>query len=229
VAVTRPRAQADGLSRRLADLGARVVQAPLIRTEPVPGDPIDPSACDILVVTSPNAPALLLERIGGDARALHGVEVAAIGPATAAALREVGIVADLVSERAVAEALLDLLADRAAGRRVLIARAEEARDLLPDGLAARGAEVEIAVLYRTVPVVPDTDAALGADAVAFTSASTARAFAAAFAGHDLDGVRGVAIGPATSAAMRELGIPVAAEAAEHDLDGLVAALVELLG
>ncbi|MFM9124571.1 MAG: uroporphyrinogen-III C-methyltransferase, partial [Actinomycetota bacterium] len=68
VAVTRPRAQADGLSRRLADLGARVVQAPLIRTEPVPGGPIDPSACDILVVTSPNAPALLLERIGGDAR-----------------------------------------------------------------------------------------------------------------------------------------------------------------
>ncbi|MFM7694684.1 MAG: uroporphyrinogen-III C-methyltransferase, partial [Actinomycetota bacterium] len=195
VAVTRPRAQADGLSRRLADLGARVVQAPLIRTEPVPGDPIDPSACDILVVTSPNAPALLLERIGGDARALHGVEVAAIGPSTAAALREVGIVADLVSERAVAEALLDLLADRAAGRRVLIARAEEARDLLPDGLAAQGAEVKIAVLYRTVPVVPDTDAALGADAVAFTSSSTARAFAAAFAGHDLDGVRGVAIGP----------------------------------
>ena len=229
VAVTRPRAQADGLSRRLADLGARVVQAPLIRTEPVPGDPIDPSAHDIVVVTSPNAPALLLERIGGDARALHGVEVAAIGPATAAALREVGVVADLVSERAVAESLLDLLAERAAGRRVLIARAEEARDLLPDGLAARGAEVEVAVLYRTVPVVPDSAAALGADAVAFTSASTARAFAAAFADRDLDGVRGVAIGPATSAAMRELGIPVAAEAADHDLDGLVAALVELLG
>ena len=229
VAVTRPRAQADGLSRRLADLGARVVQAPLIRTEPVPGDPIDAAAYDVVVVTSPNAPALLLERIGGDARALHGVEVAAIGPATATALREIGVVADLVSERAVAEALLDLLAERAAGRRILIARAEEARDLLPDGLAARGAEVEIAVLYRIVPLVPDSGAALGADAVAFTSASTARAFAAAFAGRDLDGVRGVAIGPATSAAMRELGIPVAAEAAEHDLDGLVAALVELLG
>ena len=229
VAVTRPRAQADGLSRRLADLGARVVQAPLIRTEPVPGDPIDAAAYDVVVVTSPNAPALLLERIGGDARALHGVEVAAIGPATATALREIGVVADLVSERAVAEALLDLLAERAAGRRILIARAEEARDLLPEGLAAQGAEVEIAVLYRTVPLVPDSEAALGANAVAFTSASTARAFAAAFAGRDLDGVRGVAIGPATSAAMRELGIPVAAEAADHDLDGLVAALVELLG
>ena len=229
VAVTRPRAQADGLSRRLADLGARVVQAPLIRTEPVPGDPIDAAAYDVVVVTSPNAPALLLERIGGDSRTLHGVEVAAIGPATATALREIGVVADLVSERAVAEALLDLLAERAAGRRILIARAEEARDLLPEGLAAQGAEVEIAVLYRTVPLVPDSEAALGADAVAFTSASTARAFAAAFAGRDLDGVRGVAIGPATSAAMRELGIPVAAEAADQDLDGLVAALVELLG
>ncbi len=229
VAITRARAQADGLTRRLADLGARVVNAPLIRTEPVAGDPIDPAAFDIVVVTSPNAPRLLLDRIGGDARALAGVEVAAIGPATAAALGEIGIVADVVSERAVAEGLLDLLADRAAGRRVLIARAEEARDLLPEGLAKAGADVEIAVLYRTVPVVPDSDAALGADAVAFTSASTARAFAAAFADRDLDGVRGVSIGPATSAAMRELGIPVALEAAEHDLDGLVAALVELLG
>ncbi|MGA0122264.1 MAG: uroporphyrinogen-III C-methyltransferase [Gaiellales bacterium] len=229
IAITRARAQADGLTRRLADLGARVVNAPLIRTEPVAGDPIDAARYDLVVVTSPNAPRVLLDRIGGDARALAGVEVAAIGPATAAALREIGIVADVVSERAVAEGLLDLLADRAAGRRVLIARAEEARDLLPEGLAQAGAEVEIAVLYRTVPVVPDSDAALGADAVAFTSASTARAFAAAFGDHDLDQVRGVSIGPATSAALRELGIPVALEAAEHDLDGLVAALIELLG
>ena len=229
IAVTRARAQADGLTRRLRDLGARVVSAPTIRIEPVDGPPIDPSGFDLVVVTSPNTPPLLLERIGGDARALAGVEVAAIGPGTAAALREVGVIADVVSERAVAEGLLDVLEDRVAGRRVLIARAEEARDLLPEGLTHAGAVVEIAVLYRTTFAVPDGDAALAADCVTFTSASTVRAFAAAFPDADLEAVRGVSIGPVTSAAMRELGVGIAAEADEHDLDGLVAAVLELLG
>jgi uroporphyrinogen III methyltransferase/synthase len=135
IAVTRARAQADGLTRRLTDLGAKVISAPTIRTVPLDVAPIDASSFDVIVVTSPNTPALLLEAIGGDARALHGVEVAAIGPGTAAALREIGIVADVVSERAVAEALLETLQDRVAGKRVLIARAEDARDLLPEGLA----------------------------------------------------------------------------------------------
>ena len=228
IAVTRARAQADGLTRRLLDLGAKVISAPVIRTEPVDGPPIDPRGFDLVVVTSPNTPPLLLERIGGDARALAGVEVAAIGPGTAAALREIGIVADVVSDRAVAEGLLDVLEDRVAGRRVLIARAEDARDLLPEGLTHAGATVELAVLYRTVFAVPDGGAP-AADCVTFTSASTARAFAAAFPDADLDAVRGVSIGPVTSAAMRELGIPIAAEADAHDLDGLVAAVVELLG
>ena len=74
----------------------------------------------------------------------------------------------------------------------------------------------------------DGDAPI-ADCVTFTSASTVRAFAAAFPDADLDAVRGVSIGPVTSAAMRELGVPIAAEADPHDLDGLVAAVVALLG
>ncbi len=224
VAVTRARAQADGLTRRLEDLGAKVVAAPTIRTVPVGGDPIDPAAHDVIVVTSPNAPGPLLDRIGGDARALAGVEIAAIGPGTAAALRDIGIRADVVSERAVAEGLLELLRDRVAGRRVLIARAEEARDVLPDGLAEAGATVEIAVLYRTEHVTSGSAAALAADLVTFTSASTARAFAAAHPDLDLGAIRGVSIGPVTTAAMRELGIGVAEEAEQHDLDGLVAAV-----
>lgn len=229
VAVTRARAQADGLTRRLVDLGAKVISAPTIRTVPLDVAPIDASAFDLIVVTSPNTPALLLAAIGGDARALHGVEVAAIGPGTAAALREIGIVADVVSERAVAEALLETLQDRVAGKRVLIARAEEARDLLPDGLTNAGATVEIAALYRTEYAVPDGDDLLRADCVTFTSASTVRAFAEAFPAADLEDLPGVSIGPITSAAMRELGVGIAAEADEHDLDGLVAAIRELLG
>ncbi len=229
IAVTRARAQADGLTRRLTDLGARVISAPTIRIEPVEGEAITASDYDLVCVTSPNTPRLLLERIGGDARALAGVEVAAIGPGTADALRAIGIVADIVSERAVAEALLETIRDRVDGKRVLIARAEDARDLLPEGLTKAGASVDIAVLYRTKYAVPDGDGALEADAVTFTSASTVRAFVAAYPERDLTELCGISIGPVTSAVMRELGVGIAAEADEYDLDGLVAALIEELG
>ncbi len=229
IAVTRARAQADGLTRRLTDLGARVISAPTIRIESVEGEAITASDYDLVCVTSPNTPRLLLERIGGDARALAGVEVAAIGPGTADALRAIGIVADIVSERAVAEALLETIRDRVDGKRVLIARAEDARDLLPEGLTKAGASVDIAVLYRTKYAVPDGDGALEADAVTFTSASTVRAFVAAYPERDLTELCGISIGPVTSAVMRELGVGIAAEADEYDLDGLVAALIEELG
>jgi uroporphyrinogen III methyltransferase/synthase len=230
VAVTRARAQAADLLHRLRDLGANVVAAPVIRIEPIAGVAIDASAYDLVCLTSPNAPALLLDRIGGDARMLAGVEVAAIGPGTAAAIREVGILPDVVAERAVAEGLLEALAGRIAGRRVLVARAEEARDTLPEGLRDAGAAtVDVIPLYRTVADVPDGDDALAADLVTFTSSSTVRFFTVAFGGRDLGSVRGVSIGPITSATMRELGIPIVAEASSHDLDGLVAAVVEAAG
>ncbi len=155
----------------------------------------------------PNAPRLLLERCGGDARALAGVAVAAIGPGTAAALREVGIVADVVAERSLAEGLLEALPADLRGSRALVARAEEARDTLPEGLRAAGAEVDVVPLYRTLGSVPrHPERMLAADAVAFTSSSTVSRFAEALAGHDLSGVRGVSIGPVTSATARELGV-----------------------
>jgi uroporphyrinogen III methyltransferase/synthase len=212
--------------RRLRDLGAGVVEAPVIRIEPISGPPIDPEDFDLVCLTSPNAPALLLERIGGDARRLAGVDVAAIGPGTAAAIRAIGILPDVVAERAVAEGLLDALETRVAGRRVLVARAEEARDTLPDGLHAAGAaHVDVVPLYRTVAEEPPGPGALAADLVTFTSSSTVRFFATAFAGRDLAGVQGVSIGPVTSATMRDLGIPIVTEAAQHDLDGLIEAVI----
>jgi uroporphyrinogen III methyltransferase/synthase len=225
VAVTRARAQATGLGERLRALGAAVVESPVIRIEPLPGPPIDASAFDVVCVTSPNGARLLLDRVGGDARRLAGVAVAAIGPGTAAALREVGLVADVVAERAVAEGLVAALEGRVAGRRVLLAQAADARAVLADGLRAAGAEVVVEALYRTRPEpTPGADAA-AADLVTFTSASTVHAFAAAHPDVDLRGVRGVSIGPVTSAAAREAGVGLVAEAERHDLDGLVEAVV----
>ena len=137
VAVTRARAQASGLAARLRELGADVVETPAIRIEPLPVELPEPP--DLLVLTSPNGVRLFFEALRGDARALAGTRVAAIGPGTAAALREHGVEADVVPERFVAEGLLEALeGEPLDGRRVVVARAAEARDVLPDGLRERG-------------------------------------------------------------------------------------------
>jgi uroporphyrinogen III methyltransferase/synthase len=224
VAVTRARAQASALAARLRTLGAQVVETPAIRVEPLAVDVPAIGDYDLVCVTSPNGAARLLEEVR-DARALAGPPIAAIGPGTARALADGGVVADIVPERAVAESLLEALADRPAGR-VLIARAEEARDVLPDGLRKRGWTVDVLALYRTTPEPlrdDDRAAVLGADYLTFASASAAR-FTHAAAG-SLAGPRLVSIGPATSAALRELGHAPDVEATEHTPDGLVAALV----
>jgi uroporphyrinogen III methyltransferase/synthase len=226
VAVTRARAQAGGLADRLRDLGATVVESPVIRIESLPGGPVDPARYDTVCLTSPNGPRLLLDRLGGDARRLAGVEIAAIGPGTAAALREVGLVADVVAERAVAEGLLEALDGRVAGRRFLLAQAEGARAALADGLRDAGAAVvDVEPLYRTSPERPSGTDALTADLVTFTSASTVHAFTAAYPDADPAALPGVSIGPVTSAAARALGVRIVAEADRHDLDGLVEAVV----
>ena len=226
VAVTRARAQASALAARLVALGAHVVEAPAIRIEPLEATLPDLAAYDLLCVTSPNGARRLLE-IARDARDLAGPAIAAIGPGTADALRAGGIEPDIVPPRAVAESLVETLAERPV-KRALIARAAEAREVLPDALRARGAEVDILALYRTAaePLsAAALESALGADYVTFTSASAVRFFLAA-AGEPTDGQRVVSIGPITSEALRERGLTVDVEAGEHTPDGLIAALLE---
>jgi uroporphyrinogen III methyltransferase/synthase len=238
VVVTRARAQAGGLAGRLSALGADAVEAPAIRIEPRPVegelaravDGIDAYA--LVCVTSPNGAALLFDALGAggrDARALAGATVAAIGPGTAAELRRRGIRADVVPERSVAEALVEALEDvEVAGRRVLVARAAEARDVLPDALRERGARVDAVALYDTVadPLAAGrADDVARADYVTFTSSSTVRFLLGSLGGGLPDGPRLVSIGPVTSATMREHGLPVHVEAARHDVDGLVEALL----
>ena len=227
VAVTRARAQASGLAARLRGLGAGVVEAPAIRIEPLPASVPDLAAYDLVVLTSPNGVELLFDRMPGDARALAGKVVAAIGPGTARALRERGLEPDVVPDRSVAESLLEALAD-VSSRRALIARAEEARDVLPEGLRERGVEVDVLPLYRTVaePLEGEAlQAALGADWITFTSASTVHHFLEAAGG---EGPRGriASIGPVTSQALRDRGLEPAVEAADHDVDGVVTAILD---
>jgi uroporphyrinogen III methyltransferase/synthase len=239
IAVTRARAQASGLAQRLTRLGAEVVETPAIRIQPRPvAGEVARAAREIgsfgvVCVTSPNGAALLLdavEAVGGDARSLAGVEVAAIGPGTAAELARRGIRPDTVADPSTAEGLLDALADvELSGERVLVARAAEARDALPDGLRARGADVVVVALYDTVAEQLDETqlaAVERADYLTFTSSSTVRFFVDAFDGRRLpEHTRVISIGPITSATARELGLEVHAEAAKHDIDGLVDTLL----
>ncbi|HSZ70797.1 MAG TPA: uroporphyrinogen-III C-methyltransferase [Solirubrobacteraceae bacterium] len=248
VAVTRARAQASGLARELRALGARVVEAPVIRTRPLEdtaregadapaSGPLDLGHYDLVCFTSANGVSALFERLASetthegprDARALAGARVAAIGAGTARALREHGIVADIAPERFVAESLVEALAEIPI-ERALVVRAREARDVLPDALRARGAEVEVLALYETVaePLAPRAlERARASDYITFTSSSTVRFFLRA-AGGDAElspQTRIVSIGPVTSATLREHGLEPHIEAQRHDVDGVVQAVL----
>jgi uroporphyrinogen III methyltransferase/synthase len=238
VVVTRARAQASGLAKTLRGLGATVVELPAIRIESLIGtDEVHDAATaiadyDLVCLTSPNGVKLLFEALaqaGRDARALSGATVAAIGPGTARALAAHGIAADVIPERFVAEALVEALSDvDVQGKRVLVARAAEARDVLPDALRERGGEVDVVALYETMREAPHeaaVEAAQDADYVTFTSSSTVTNLTEALGGRFPARARIVSIGPITSATVREAGLEVAVEADRHDIDGLLAALL----
>ena len=238
VVVTRARAQASGLAATLRALGAEVVELPAIRIEPrIDSNEVRRTVDAIhtyalICLTSPNGVRLLFEALAEanlDARALANATVAAIGPGTARALAEHGICADIVPERFVAEALVEALAAvEVKDRPVLVARAAEARDVLPDALRERGAEVDIVALYETVREDPAPDAieaAQAANYVTFTSSSTVTNLVKALGDRFPNSARIVSIGPITSEAARAAGLTVHVEAERHDVDGLVEALL----
>ena len=160
VVVTRARAQASELARRLDALGAEPIELPAIRIEPrLDSDEVRRAveslhAYALVCLTSPNGVNLLFEAMaaqGRDARALANASVAAIGAGTEAALASFGVIADIVPERFVAEELVEALDKlELQGKPVLIARAAEAREVLPDALRKKGAEVDVVTLYETV-------------------------------------------------------------------------------
>jgi uroporphyrinogen III methyltransferase/synthase len=228
VVVTRAREQASELSRRLRDLGAFTVELPAIEI----GPPADGGAAladaaarvgeyDWVVLTSANAVERFLPLVA-DARRFGSAAIAAIGPGTAAALASRSLVADLIPEQFVAEGLLDVFPNGSG--RVLLPRAAVARDVLPDGLRAKGWAVDVVEAYRTQPVTPSAEAleaAATAHAITFTSSSTVTNYLAS--GAAVPPVV-ACIGPVTADTARAAGLTVDVVADSHTIEGLVEAL-----
>ena len=244
VVVTRATAQSGTIVRELAELGAEVLEMPATRVEPLDPAPLRRAVGRLaeyqwLMFTSQNAVRLVwdaLREAGRDARALAGLRLCAVGPATADALAQHGIVPDVTPERFVAEGILEAMRGRGDvhAARVLYAAAEGARDVLPAGLRAMGAEVDVLALYRSVPDGEGADELRAAleegrvDAVTFTSASAVRGLVDAVGADAARRAPGVSIGPVTSEAARAAGIAVAGEADEATIPALVAAVVRAL-
>ena len=246
IVVTRAERQSGGLRERLEQQGAEVLLLPTIEmVAPDSYVPLDaalrlPQQFHWLVVTSANAVRVIAERLAAlalDVHPLAQLRCAAVGPATAEAMRSIGLTVALMPERYVAEALAEALTNRARGQRVLLVRAAVARDVVPDALKAAGATVTVVDAYRTVvpaDTVARARAVFGAhplpDAVVFTSGSTVMHLLDVLREAGLTFPREVAclsIGPVTSAALREAGLLVRAEAATATLDALVDACVLL--
>jgi hydroxymethylbilane synthase len=234
IMVTRADRQAAALAEALEVLGADAVKCPVIEIEPIAVDPTsldDLGLYDWLVLTSANGVDRLREllREAGRDFSAH-VKVAAIGPETAARAEASGMTPSLVPQRFIAEELADALATAMApGARILLARAAGARDVLPEMLRARGAQVDVLEIYRAVApagVRSRLAACLpGVDLITFTSSSTVRHFVEAMQGELPDGVRIACIGPITAQTARDLGLRVDIIAQEYTTRGLVDAIV----
>ncbi|MCB1234877.1 MAG: uroporphyrinogen-III C-methyltransferase [Verrucomicrobiae bacterium] len=246
VVVTRTRSQAGELSRQLRDLGADVLEMPTIRVEGMRGEKLrefaelvrDAHTYEWLVFTSPNGVDHFFEvffKLYDDIRSIGGARIAAIGPGTAAKLKERGLGVDLTPEVSVAESLADAFEKEAGSLdniTLLWVRAEGARSVLSERLNRAGAILDEAIAYRTVPETDDPTGAVerfrteGADIVTFTSSSTVECFL------DLGlempaGTRIASIGPITSDTLRQRGLSVDIEAENHDIPGLVKAVSDL--
>ncbi len=244
IVVTRATDRAPALSEKLRELSADVIEMPATQFARLDLAPLRAaidkiSDYDWLIFTSQNGVAIFWEQLlgrGRDARALAGLRIAAVGPATAGALLEHGITVDVIPQRFVAEGLLEIMRERddVAGSSVLYVTAEGARDVLPTGLREIGAEVTIIEAYHSIADREGAEKLARAieagkvDLATFTSASTVRGYIDAVGEELALKVPAASIGPQTSGALREAGIEVKAEAEESTIDGLVSAVLRAL-
>ncbi len=246
VVVTRTRKQAGGLSRRLRALGADVIEIPTIRTEPPTqlrefAELVkDAHTYEWIIFTSPNGVDAFFEwfyRLFQDARAIGGARIAAVGPATAARVREFHLAVDVQPETAVAEALVEALQAEGSVENInmLLVRPETTREVVASQLTKLGAIVDEAIAYRTVPETdddaqPERRAALerlkneGADMVTFASSSAAENFLALKVPLP-KGARVASLGPVTSQTLRAAGLKVDVESPSAGLDAFAQAIL----
>lgn len=242
VIVTRARAQASDLTKKLEAQGAKVIEVPAIKIVPAADyAPLDQAIGELnaykwLVFTSANGVDYFFQRLlkaGKDARALANVKLAAIGSATAQALADRGLTADLIPSAYKAEELAEALAGQIArGDKILIARAKVAREVLPESLRKIGAQVDIVTAYETAADCENRDELLAAlrdssaSVVTFTSSSTVTNLLKVL-GEDkelLQKAALAAIGPVTAATLRQHGLTPAIEAEKYTIDGLMQAI-----
>jgi uroporphyrinogen-III synthase len=245
ILVGRARHQAGILSTSLRSLGAAVIEIPFIEIrKPQSYRPLDDAlksirSYDWAILTSANGVEAMWERIRRlriSRRTLKHLQIAAIGPATKKAIVKHGLKVKMVPEEYVAESVVKGLCDKVKGKRVVLVRAKVARDVIPEALRAAGAEVDVVEAYETV--VPESSRArLRAlmknrdrrpHIVTFTSSSTAKNFAELLGNSKasaLNRVQFASIGPVTSTTLRELQMPVAIEAREFTMGGLIRAIV----
>lgn len=248
ILVTRARHQAGKLSENLKTLGAEVLEIPAIEIVPPESyAELDQALGNLsqyqwLIITSANGAQALAGRmteLSIPPEAFSHLKIAAVGSATERALQQIVLKVTITPEEYVAESLIKALGDQVRGRRVLLARAAAARDVIPDALRAQGATVDVADAYRTV--IPEQSVTairtlFGSgetipDAATFTSSSTVTNFLDLL--HEAGvarptAMRAISIGPITSQTLRKNGWQPAAQAHPHDLDGLVKAVVRAL-
>jgi uroporphyrinogen-III synthase/uroporphyrinogen III methyltransferase/synthase len=242
ILVTRAAHQAGKLSEGLRAAGAEPVEIPVLEIQPAANfDSLDSAlrnlnSYDWLILSSANAVHALAERANACRVVLPDTmpQVAVVGKATADVAHKAGFTVTLTPKEYVAESLLESLADLVPGKRILLARAAIARDIIPDSLRAAGAVVDVVEAYQnTIPAAaPDQlreALASRIDAATFTSSSSATHLAevarAAGISFPFAGVKAISIGPITSATLRELGWPADAEADPHDIPGLIEAVI----
>ncbi len=244
IVVTRTRAQAGELSKKLAQLGADVMELPTIRIEP-PKDlkefgqlVMDCHTYDWIVFTSPNGVERFFEmfyKLYQDARSMGGAKIAAIGPGTADKIKQQHLAVDLLPEKFVAEGLIKAFKKvDVENQTILWVKAEQTREVIANELTGMGAIVDEAIAYRTVPETEENSEAFtrfkaeGADVITFTSSSTVEHFL------DLklplpDKIKIASIGPITSKTLKDRGLRVDIEATEHTIPGLVSAIERHFG
>jgi uroporphyrinogen III methyltransferase / synthase len=243
IVVTRATTVGGTLAERLRALGADVLEAPTTSIESVDSGALDRAIAELasydwLILTSQVGVRMFwegLRRHSLDSRALHGVRVAVIGPATGAELRHYGVEADLVPERFVGESLLRALRQHSSirGAKILYATAEDASDVLPRGLRESGATVDLVPMYRSVPdrsagaILTAAFDAGSVDLVMFASGSAVDGYVGLVGADRARRTRAASIGPITTARARDHGIEVVAEPAESTIDALIDAVARL--
>jgi uroporphyrinogen-III synthase len=265
ILVGRARHQASVLSSGLRKLGAEVLEIPFIEIrKPRSYRPLDTALrnlhdYDWLILTSVNGVDALwgrLKKLRLTKRRLQHLKIAAIGPATKKAIEQRGLKVSVVPKQYVAESVVESLSSKVQGKRVLLARAKVARDVIPRELRRLGAQADVVEAYETI-VPKSSKARLRAvledpnrrpDVITFTSSSTARNFVALLepvwrgpalsesrrgprplkSDSPLKCIRFASIGPVTSSTLRELGLPVDIEAKQYTIPGLIKAIVASL-